>query len=405
MDTLLTEEEQMLKNAAREFLEAQCPPDLARAMETDELGYSPELWRQMAELGWQGLALPEQYGGQGLPLTYLGLLFEEAGRAIAPVPLHSTLVPALTITADGTEEQRQQILPAVAQGNLVMTWALLENDPRYVAESIHMEAKPDGDGFVLRGEKKFVENFEASQKCLVVCRTSPASNAGGGISLFLVDTDAPGISTTPLVTIAKDKQSNVRFENVRVPKTSLVGELNQGWPVAERMLDRATALLCAQLVGTARKQAEMAIDYAKDRVAFGRPIGAFQSIAHACADMIIWVDGGSLLTYEALWRMDQGLPASAEVSQAKAFCNDKCMALGRMSNQIHGGIAFMQEFNLNLWFRRVAAITMKLGTSFDHRARIASTLIDKPGRVRLGESMYELAPAPQATPVAAGATS
>ena len=121
--------------------------------------------------------------------------------------------------------------------------------------------------------------------------------------------------------------------------------------------------------------------------------------------MIIWVDGGSLLTYEALWRMDQGLPAGLEVSQAKAFCNDKCMALGRMANQIHGGIAFMKEFNLNLWFRRVAAMTMKLGTSFEHRARLASALIDKPGRVRLGESMYELGPVPQPTPVAAGAPS
>jgi alkylation response protein AidB-like acyl-CoA dehydrogenase len=148
-------------------------------------------------------------------------------------------------------------------------------------------------------------------------------------------------------------------------------------------------------------QAEMAIEYAKHRVAFGRPIGAFQSIAHACADMIIWIDGGGLLTYEALWRMDQGLPASIEVSQAKAFCNDKCMAVGRMANQIHGGIAFMREFNLNLWFRRIAAMTMKLGTSFEHRARVAAALLDKPGRVRLGESMYELGPVPQPGPVAA----
>ena len=137
---------------------------------------------------------------------------------------------------------------------------------------------------------------------------------------------------------------------------------------------------------------EMAIEYAKSRVAFGRPIGAFQSIGHLCADMVLWVDGGQLLTYEALWRIDQGLPASIEVSQAKAFCNEKCQAVVRSSQIIHGGIGFMREFNLNLWYRRVCAWTMRLGTSFEHRARVAKALLGQPGRVQLGESMYELAP-------------
>jgi alkylation response protein AidB-like acyl-CoA dehydrogenase len=390
MDLLLSEEEAMIKNGAREFFEAECPPSLARAMESDPLGYSPELWQKMADLGWLGLALPEQYGGQGLPLTYLGILFEEAGRAIAPVPLHSTIVPALTIAADGTEQQRSDILPRVIQGDLILTWAVTEADPRFVPESVHAEAVAEGDGFVISGTKRFVENVEAAGMCLVLCRTSPASAENEGLSLFLVDTRSPGISTTPLVTIARDKQSNVTFERVRVPAGNLVGRLNEGWAVARPMIERATALLCAQLLGASRMQAEMAIEYAKGRTAFGRPIGAFQSIAHACADMIIWIDGGGLLTYEALWRMDQGLPASIEVAQAKAFCNDKCMATGRMSNQIHGGIAFMREFNLNLWFRRIAAMTMKLGTSFEHRAQVAAALIDQPGQVRLGEDMYNL---------------
>ncbi|GIT69507.1 MAG: hypothetical protein Ct9H300mP27_06110 [Chloroflexota bacterium] len=130
------------------------------------------------------------------------------------------------------------------------------------------------------------------------------------------------------------------------------------------MLDLATALICAQMVGATRKDAEMAIEYAKNRVAFGRPIGSFQSIQHLCADMIVWVDGGQLLTYEALWRMDQSLPASIEVSQAKAFCNDKCVAACRTSQTIHGGMGFMMEFDLHLWYRRVTAWSMRLGTIF-----------------------------------------
>ena len=192
------------------------------------------------------------------------------------------------------------------------------------------------------------------------------------------------MSQTPLVTIAKDKQSRVTFDNVRVTNADLVGELHDGWPVAERMLERATALLCCQMIGATRKDAEMATDYAKNRVAFGRPIASFQSIQHMCADMLLFADGAQLLTYEALWKMDQGMPAGVEVSQAKAFANEKCEAVVRQSQVIHGGIGFMMEFDLHLWLRRVSAWTMRLGTTFDHRARIASALLDKPGKVRLG---------------------
>ena len=393
MDVLPTEEELMVKNLAREFLEGECPTSLVREMETDDLGYPPDLWRQMADLGWFGLAIPEEYGGQGLPLTYLGLVMEEVGRVLAPVPFHSTVVPALTIARDGTEEQRQEILPRVSRGDLIMTWALTESDPRIMSQAIHMEATADGEDYVINGTKMFVDNFAAAEKCLVVCRTAPPSDGNEGISLFLVDTNSPGISYIPLITLAKDKESQVTFDQVRVPRANLVGELNQGWPVAERMLDRATALLCTQMVGAARKDAEMAIEYTKNRTAFGRPIGAFQSIQHYCADMIIGVDGGQLLTYEALWRMDQGLPASVEVSQAKAFCNEKCLLAVRTGQVIFGGIGFMMEFDLHLWYRRVCAWTMRLGTTQEHRARVARALLDQPGRVRLGESMYELAAA------------
>jgi alkylation response protein AidB-like acyl-CoA dehydrogenase len=393
MDVLLTEEEKMVRNSAREFFEAECSTTLVREMETDPKGYPPALWRKAAELGWQGMALPEKYGGQDLPLVYLGLIFEEAGRAVAPLPLHSTVVAALTIARDGTEAQREAILPAVIRGDAVLTWAFTERDPRFLPETIHTQAVASGDHFVINGTKLFVDNFVAADQCLVACRTAPGSKGNAGLSLFLVDTKSPGLSHVPLVTLAKDKQSEVVFENVRVPRANLVGELNQGGPIVERMLDRATALLCAQMLGATRKDAEMAIEYAKYRVAFGQPIGAFQSIQHVCADMIVWIDGGEMLTYEALWKMDQGLPASVEVSQAKAFCNEKCEAVVRFSQIIHGGIGFMMEFDLHLWFRRVSAWTMRLGTSYEHRARVAHALIDLPGRVILGRPVPVVAEA------------
>ena len=393
MDVLLTEEEKMVRDSAREFFEAECSTTMVREMETDPKGYPPALWRKAAELGWQGMALPEKYGGQDLPLLYLGLIFEEVGRAVAPLPLHSTVVAALTIARDGTDAQREAILPAVVRGDAVLTWAFTERDPRFLPETIHMQAVASGDHFVINGTKLFVDNFVAADQCVVACRTAPGSKGNAGLSLFLVDTKSPGLSHAPLVTLAKDKQSEVVFENVRVPRANLIGELNQGGPIVERMLDRATALLCAQMLGATRKDAEMAIEYAKYRVAFGQPIGAFQSIQHVCADMIVWIDGGEMLTYEALWKMDQGLPASVEVSQAKAFCNEKCEAVVRFSQIIHGGIGFMMEFDLHLWFRRVSAWTMRLGTSYEHRARVAHALIDLPGRVVLGRPVPVVAEA------------
>ena len=391
MDVLPSEEEEMVKNAARAFLEGECPPSLARAMETDDLGYPPELWRKMAQLGWLGMALPESHGGQGLPLTYLGIVLEDVGRAIAPVPFHSTMVTALTIASDGSQEQQQTVLSRVSEGDSVLTWALTERDPRFLPETIDTEAVEQGDNFVISGTKMFVDNFSAAEKCLVACRTAPASDDNQGISLFLVDTGSEGISHVPLTTLARDKQSQVTFNKVSVPRANLVGQVNQGWPVAEAMIDRATLLLCAQMVGATRKDAEMAIEYSKNRVAFGRPIGSFQSIQHLCADMTLWVDGAQLLTYEALWKMDQGLPASIEISQAKSFCNDKCEAVVRSSQVIHGGIGFMMEFDLHLWFRRVTSWTLRLGTSFEHRAKIARVLLDQPGHVRLGMNL-ELVP-------------
>ncbi|HEY7295305.1 MAG TPA: acyl-CoA dehydrogenase family protein, partial [Dehalococcoidia bacterium] len=363
MDVLLTDEEDLLRRSAREFLEAECPPDLVRAMEADLHGYPPALWSKVAELGWLGLVLPQQYGGDGAPLSYAGLLLEEAGRAALPLPLHCTLLTAFAIAEAGSEAQKRELLPRVARGDLILTWALTERDPRFLPEAIHAEATAEGDGFVITGTKLFVDNVNVAQTCLVVCRTRPGGADGAGISLFLVDTDAPGMSQRLLPTMAAEKQSELRLDGVHVSRTALVGELHQGWPVVEWMLTRGTALLCSQIVGATRKAVDMAVEYAKTRVAFGRPIGAFQAIAHLCADMTIWVDGTELLTREALWRLSEGLPAETHVSTAKAYCNQRCQMALHQANQIHAGVSQIKEFDLQLWYRRATAWTMRLGTT------------------------------------------
>ncbi|MSQ21920.1 MAG: acyl-CoA dehydrogenase [Dehalococcoidia bacterium] len=375
MDVLLNEEEEMLRKATREFFESECPPKLVRAMETDDLGYPPDLWRKTAEMGFIGLALPKQYGGEGASLLTLGLLLEAVGRAVAPLPLHSTLVAALTIADAGDRQQCQRILPQVSSGNLIMTWAVTERDPRLNPEDVATTAKAEGDHYVISGSKLFVENFNASDQCLVACRTAPGSVVGEGISLFIVDTKSPGVSHVLLPTLGGEKQSRVVFDRVKVPKANLVGGLNKGWPIVERMLERATALICAQIVGASRKAMEMAIDFSKKRIVFGRPLGSFQANQHLCADMVIWVDGTEMLTFEALWRLSEGLPATKEVSTAKAVCNERCQMVLRNANHIHGGIAQIKEFDLNLWFRRASAWMMRFGTTFEHRKIIAKAVL------------------------------
>lgn len=387
MDVLLNDDENLIVDSAREFLTGECSTKLVREMEADPLGYSKELWTKVAELGWQGMCMPENVGGSNMPLVYLGLVLREAGRALAPIPLHSTAVATLAVARDGSAAQQEKYLPDVVAGKSVWTWAFTERDPRFVPEAVQMSATERGDNFALDGVKLFVDNFPAADYCLVVARTTAGSKGAQGLTLFIVDAKSKGISQKGLITLAKDKQCEVTFQDVLVPKANVIGPVGGAWPIVERMLDRGTALLCAQMVGAARKDIEMAIEYAKFRTAFGQPIGAFQSVQHTCADMQIWVDGGELLTFEALWKIDQGLPASVEVSQAKAFCNEKCEAAVRNSQSIHGGIGFMMEFDLQLWFRRVSAWTMRMGTSFEHRARIAQALIDVPGEVTLGRPL------------------
>jgi len=387
LDILLNEEEQMVRDSARSVLESECTTALARAMEKDALGYPPALWKQIADLGWVGMCLPEAYGGQGMALTYLGLIIEEMGRAMAPLPLLSTAVPAMTIAEFAPDALKQSVLPAVSSGDLILTFAYQERDARLNPDAIKTTAVLDGDNYVVNGTKMFVDNSNVAGKVLAVVRTEPGSTGRNGLGLLLIDMNASGVKQTLEVTTAKDKQGRVDFTNVRVPKANLVAA---GWAPIEKMLDVATALLVVQMEGCARKDAEITIAYAKERVAFGRPIGAFQSVAHMLADAIMWCDGAQLLGYEALWALANRGNAGLEVSQAKSFANDRLVPAVRIGQQIHGGIGFMMEFDIALYYRRVAAWSMRLGTSFEHRARIAAALIDQPGKVRLGEPIATL---------------
>ena len=379
MDVLLTDDEATVQQAASAFLAAESTAALVREAEGDPDRISRPLWAKIAELGWLGISLPEECGGQDLPLSYLGLLFEELGRRIAPVPMLCTMVTALILARHGSPTQRD-LLRRVVEGKLIMTYAVQERDCRWSPDAVALAGEREGDQLVLTGEKAFIDNFRSSEKCLVVFRMRDES----GLRLALVDTGAPGLSVTDLVTTAGDAEATVRFEGVRAPVADMVGSFATGGAIALELMDLAATLTTALMVGGAGEATRRAVEYAKQRNAFGQPIGSFQAIQHMAADMTIGVEGAQLLVREAIFRMGNGLPARVEVAQAKAFASEKCLAAVRMAQQIHGGIGFIAEFDQQLWYRRVAAWTLRCGTAPEHRVLVAESLLDRQGPVRLG---------------------
>ena len=376
MDLGLSEEQELLKNAARDFLEKECPESHVREMEEDEKGYSPELWKKMAEQQWQGLMIPDQYGGTGMGYLDLVILTEEFGRALVPGPFIPTAVGgAIALMEGGSDAQKQEYLPKIASGEQIWTLAFTEPTARFDAEGVELEAKADGDNFVLNGTKLFIRDSHVSDYMTVVARTKKGKDAEAGITLFIVETKSTGISHTVLKTIASDKQCEVKFENVKVPKANVLGTVDEGWSVLERIARKATVLDCAFLVGLAQKDFEISVQYAKDRIQFGRPIGSFQAIQHKAADMVTDVDGARFITYKAAWSVaEETDEADMDVHMAKAWCSEASRRVVAHGQQIHGGVGFTKEYIIQLYFRRQKASELAWGDADYHRELVAEGL-------------------------------
>ncbi len=373
MDLGLSEEQELLKNSARDFLEKECPESYVRQMEEDEKGYSPEVWKKMADLGWQGLMIPEQYGGAGFGFLDLIVLLEEFGRALVPGPFIPTMIAATAILEGGSDQQKQEILPKVASGDLIMTFALTEPSARWDAEGVQLKAEKQGNDYVLNGTKLFIEDAHVADQLVVVARTGGSGEQG--ISLFLVDRNAPGISIEQLKTIASDKQCEVKFENVKVPASALIGQEGQGWDIVKKVILKATCMDMAYLVGLAQMDFEISVNYAKERVQFGRPIGSFQAIQHKAADMVTDVDGARFIMYRAAWAVAENEPdAEMQVSMAKAWVSDATRRVVAHGQQIHGGIGFTKDYKIQLYFRRQKKGELMWGDADLHREKVADTL-------------------------------
>jgi len=374
MDLRFTETQEILKQMARDFLATECPKTLVRKLEQSEEGYSPEVWKKMAELGWMGLIIPEEYGGMGYTFQDLVVLFEEIGRNILPGPLIATITSTFAILEAGTEEQKKELLPKIAQGELILTTALLEGDGVFDASGVAVKATPKGDDFVIDGTKLFVEMAHVANYIICVTRTKDGTAPEKGITIFIVDSKTPGISCEVIPTTAADKLCEVRFNNVTVPKKNILGKIDEGWPIVEMMLRKGAIIKCAESLGAIETCVEMTVAYSKERVQYDRPIGAFQALQHKIADMWTAMETSRYLVYEAAWMESEGLPCAKEASMAKAYINEVYKDLSKWAVRLHGAIATSDDHDIPLYYRRSKAADIAFGNTDFHREIVAQKM-------------------------------
>jgi alkylation response protein AidB-like acyl-CoA dehydrogenase len=343
MDFGFSQEQELLRQTARSFLEKECPSGFVRRMMDDPTGTTGEFWGKLAELGWLGLIYPEADGGMGLGLVDLTVVLEEMGRAVMPGPFFSTvLLGGLAIREAGSDAQRQAWLPRIAAGEARVTLALLEESARWDAAGVEVAAKPSkAGGFVLSGTKLFVPDGHSADLLVVAARTAKATkdDPSHGVSLFLVPAGRKGVATTLLPTMDQTRKlAEVALQRVEVGADALLGPLHQGW-------------------------------------AFGKPIGTYQAVKHKCADMLVAVENAKSITYYAAWAADQDAPdAPLAAAMAKAFVSDAYRKVAGDGIQVHGGIGFTWEHDMHLYFKRAKGSEVAFGDATLHRERVARLL-------------------------------
>jgi alkylation response protein AidB-like acyl-CoA dehydrogenase len=377
MDFGFNADQEMLRATARKFLDNECTSEFVRARMAEDGGFTEEFWTKLAEQGWLGLIYPEQYGGAGLGFVDLTVLMEEMGRAVMPGPFFSTVVlGGLSIIEAGSDAQKKEWLPKIAEGHARVTLAWTEPSARWDAAGVTTSAKASGGGFTLSGTKLFVPDAHVAQALVVVARTAESKNPEEGISLFLVPTNANGVSTTLLPTMDQTRKlCEVKLDNVSVPGGALLGAKDAGWTPLSRVVQRATVALCAEMCGGAQRVLDMTTEYAKIRIAFGKPIGSYQGVKHKAADMLVDVENAKSLTYYAAWAVDENVPEAAlAASMAKAYASDAFRKVSGAGIQLHGGIGFTWEHDLHLYFKRAKSSEFSFGDSTYHREKVAQLI-------------------------------
>jgi len=372
MDFGLSETQEQLQQSARDFLARACPAAFVREVMQDAEGFPRAFYRQLAELGWTGLIVPEAYGGSALGMLDLAVLTEEIGRAVMPGPFLSSTLATLAIAQAGSAAQKKHWLPKLAGGDAVGTLAFLEESDRLDADGVTTRAKSARGTYRLTGTKLFVTDAHVADVIVAAFRTG--GKGEDGISLFLVPRDAPGLSIAALPIIDQTRRvCAVTFDGVEVPAGAVLGKTGNGWKRMRRLLDAAAVLLAADCLGGAEKALEMAVEYSKVREQFGRPIGSFQAVKHMAAEMVSEIEPARGLVWYAAYAYDM-LPrdASRAAAMAKAQLSEVYARVANRAVQIHGGIGFTWEHDMHLWFKRAKWNQLAFGDGIFQRERVAT---------------------------------
>jgi alkylation response protein AidB-like acyl-CoA dehydrogenase len=372
MDFDLSKPQKLLKQSTREFLSRECPPSKVRQLMATETAHDNELWEAIVDQGWTALTIPETHDGLGLGPVELVLVAEEMGRACLPGPFLSTITASAVIERAGNETQLQRYLKPIAAGGSKATVAILEDNASWELDSLKLKASLEGDTFTITGKKLFVSDAEVSDLLICVTRN------GDGLTLLPIERHAEGVTLHPMPAMdATRKLYETSFEKVRVAAADVLGADGNARSALTAALDVATVALCGEMVGGMQWILDTSVDYAKTRQQFGRVIGSFQAVQHQCADMLLLTESARSATYFAAWALSENDPmAHLSVSMAKAYCSDAFREVANRGVQIHGGIGFTWEHDLQLYYKRSKSSETMFGDATLHRERIARMVVD-----------------------------
>ena len=361
IDLQLSEEQELIGATANEFFEKHCPPKLVREYEAGPSDFPEALWRRMARLGWLGMPFPERYGGLELDMLDMVPLYVELGRHLVPCPVLDTVALAGgLICALGSEDQKKALLPGIARGDSTIASAIMEPDGGYGPEAIQLKATRNGSGFLLNGTKVLVACAHSADKLACAARTATGVNKRG-ISLFLVDPGAPGVTIERTPNIAGYPLYAIAFDNVSVTEDAVLGKVGSAWSALYETLMKAAVLQSAMVVGAGERLLAMTTNYAREREQFGRPIGTYQAVQYLCSDIAIHCHQTRLLTLQAAWRIDSDRSFFREAALAKASASRGAAAMTFAAHEVHAGVAFVTDYDLQLYTRRAKHWEYNLG--------------------------------------------
>jgi alkylation response protein AidB-like acyl-CoA dehydrogenase len=374
LDLQFSPEQEMLRETVRGVCATTSPLSVVRELEDDPIGYSPDLWKQLAHLDLIGLSLPEEFGGSGMSTIESVVLYEEFGRSLAPSPhFVSSILSGGVLARAGSQAQKEEWLPHIVTGEAVFTPAWLEPENGFGAQGVRVRAEADGDGFVLSGTKRHVAFAKAASRLVVLARTGDAPS---DVDLFVVDPTASGVTLTQQMSISSDTQFRVDLDGVRVPSADRIGPAGSGWSTWDAVMHEAIILAGAQAVGGAQYAMDITVQYAKDRQQFDKPLGAFQALAHYLADAVTAVDGAEVLVHEAAWARSEGRSVAKLAPMAKLFACNTFRDVTATAQQIFGGIGFTVEFDIQLYFRRAKQLQISWWDTRYLEELVAAAVLD-----------------------------